>query len=55
MVVLEAMIENGTREIIFFEHSGYPAIADAEDQDSVITFQSVNSEGVVNEDDETVH
>jgi hypothetical protein len=55
MVVLEAMVENGTKEIIFFEYNEYPAIADADDPDGVITFQSVNEKGEVNEEDETVH
>lgn len=40
MVVLEAMVEGGTTEIIFFEHGGLPAIADADEPDSCITFQT---------------
>lgn len=56
MVVLEAMRDTSqTEEIIFFEYNGYPAIADANDPDNVITFQSVSEDGTVNEDDETIH
>lgn len=51
------MVENGTQEIQFFEYNNYPAICDADDPDSVITFQSVSEDGTVNEDDdgEVVH
>ncbi len=55
MVVLEQMVENGTTDIVFFEYNGYPAISDADDMDRVITFQSVNEKGELNEDDETTH
>lgn len=44
MVVLEAMKENGTTEIVFFEHGNLPAISDAADMDSVITFQTFDPE-----------
>jgi hypothetical protein len=40
LVVLEAMLDSGTRNIIFFEHNNLPAIADAEDPDNIITFQT---------------
>lgn len=40
MVVLEAMIEQGTTNIIFFEHNDMPAIADAETPENSITFQT---------------
>jgi hypothetical protein len=49
------MVDNGTTEIVFFSYNDYPAIADADDQDSVITFQSVSEDGTVNEDDEVIH
>ncbi len=55
LVVLDAMVENNTTDIIFFSYNDYPAIADADDPDSVITFQSVSEDGTVNEDDEQVH
>lgn len=56
LVVLEAMKEtNDTKDIIFFEFNGLPAICDAADQDNVITFQTVSEEGVVDEDDEIIH
>lgn len=44
LVVLEAMIENGTSEIIFFEHGELPAIADADDPDNIIAFQTYDEE-----------
>jgi hypothetical protein len=56
LAVLEAMIEsNGTKEIIFFEHGQYPAICDADDPDSIISFASVNESGEVDETDEVLH
>jgi hypothetical protein len=56
LVVLESMKETGgTQEITFFEYNGMPAICDSNDPDNIITFQSVNEAGEVNEDDETVH
>lgn len=55
MIVLEAMMETGTTEIVFFEHGDSPAIADANDLDNIITFSSVSAEGVVNDEDETIH
>lgn len=56
LVVLQNMIDSeGTTEIIFFEHNNMPAIADANEPENVIVFSSVNENGEVNEDDETVH
>ncbi len=55
LTVLDAMVENGTQDIIFFEYNDYPAVADADDPDSVITFQSVNEHGEVNGEDESIH
>lgn len=55
LVVLDAMKENGTRDIYFFSYNDYPAICDSDDPESVITFQSVNETGEVNEDEEIIH
>jgi hypothetical protein len=55
LTVLDAMKENGTNEIIFFEHNNMPAICDSEDPDSIISFASVNEDGSVNEEDEVIH
>ncbi len=53
--VLQTMEENGTTDIIFFTYNDYPAIADNDDPDSVITFQSVNDKGELESDDEQTH
>lgn len=56
LVVLQAMKDtNDTRDIMFFEFNGMPAICDADDPDNIITFQSVSEDGEVNEDDEVIH
>lgn len=55
LTVLDAMAHEGTTEILFFEHGGYPAIADANDPTNAISFQSVSEDGTVNEDDEVIH
>lgn len=56
LVVLEAMKETaGTKDILFFEFNGMPALCDAEDPDNIITFQSVSETGEVNEEDEVIH
>lgn len=53
LVVLEAMNENGTKDIIFLEHAGLPAIADADEPENLITFQTFDSdEEAANEDGE---
>lgn len=44
VIVLEAMIEQGTTDIILFEYKGHPAIADAEHPDDIITFQTYNED-----------
>lgn len=44
LVVLQAMAENGTEEIIFFEKNGVPALSDAEEPDNIITFQTFDPE-----------
>ena len=40
LIVLEAMQEQGTTSIIFFEYENMPAIADAETPENSITFQT---------------
>lgn len=40
LVVLDAMAENGTQDIIFLDHGGLPAIADADEPENLITFQT---------------
>lgn len=41
LTVLNAMVDSGgTTEIIFFEHNNLPAIRDANDEDSCITFET---------------
>lgn len=56
LAALEACKEAGWENIMMFELSGYPAIADADDPDQVITFQSVNEKGELDEEsDEQVH
>lgn len=44
LVVLEAMHANGTKDIIFFDHEGLPAIADADEPENMITFQTFDDE-----------
>jgi hypothetical protein len=49
------MIENGTKEIIFFEHgAGLPAIADADDPDNIIAFQTYD-EQAEDKDGNSIH
>lgn len=52
LVVLEAMNEQGTTEIILFEHDDLPAIADAAEPENYITFQTDEME---NEDGDKIH
>ena len=54
MIVLEAMIEQGTTEIIFFEFNEMPAIADAETPENSITFQTFDPE-TENKDGDKIH
>jgi hypothetical protein len=51
LVVLEAMMESGTTEIIIFDHEGAPAIVDADEPDNIIGFQ-IDEE---NEDGDPIH
>lgn len=53
LVVLEAMKENGTTDIMIFEYNGSPAICDSSEPDNIISFQTVSENGDV--EDETVH
>lgn len=55
LAVLEALREGGTKDIVFFTHNDLPAIADFDDMDQVITFQSVDAEGKVDDEDEVIH
>ena len=55
LAVLEAMKENGTVDIIMFELDGLPALTDADDPDSAITFRTVSESGEVDEKDEIIH
>lgn len=50
--VLEILRDNGTKNVMFFEHNDLPAMADADDPESIIMFQGV---GTVAEDEELVH
>lgn len=54
LVVLMAMQDNGTQDVVFFEHGGHPAMADADDPDSIITFQTFDEE-MENPDGDAVH
>lgn len=54
LVVLDAMAENGTQQVIFFEKDGLPAICDAEEPDNIIMFQTFDSE-VENKDGDAIH
>ncbi len=55
LAVLESMKQDGTQEIVFFEFNSLPAIADADEPDNVITFQTVSEKGEVSEEDEVIH
>lgn len=39
LTVLQAMDENGTKEIIFTEYNSLPAIADADEPENLVTFE----------------
>lgn len=54
LVVLEAMRENGTEDVVFFESDGMPAIADADEPENVIRFQTFDPEAE-NEKGEAIH
>ena len=54
MIVLEAMLEQGTINIIFFEHNNMPAIADADDPDNIISFQTYDEESET-KDGDSIH
>lgn len=42
--VLDMMHENGTQDVIIFEHQGYPTIVDSEDMENFVSFQSLENE-----------
>jgi hypothetical protein len=44
LIVLEAMQDQGTKEVLIFEYQDQPAIADADDRENIISFQAVTSE-----------
>ncbi len=44
LVVLNAMEEDGTTDIIFFQHEDVLALCDADDPDSLIKFQTYDNE-----------
>ena len=54
LMVLEAMAENGTKDVIFGEHNGLPSICDADEQDNIVTFQTFDSDEQADES-EQVH
>lgn len=44
--VLEILRENGgTTHVLFFEHNNLPAMADADEPENIIMFQSVDEDG----------
>lgn len=54
IAVLETLKESGgTKEVIFFDHDGSPALADADDPENLILFQQAEDEDP--ETDEMVH
>lgn len=54
LIVLDAMKENGTEDVIFFEHGGLPAIADADEPDNIVTFQTFDPD-LENKDGDPIH
>lgn len=54
LAVLQAMDENGTTDIIVFDHNGIPAICDADEQDNIITFQTYD-DSVETKDGDSIH
>lgn len=55
ITVLEAMQDSGgATEIILFEHEGYPALSDADNQENVITFQAYDEEAET-KDGDSIH
>lgn len=51
LVVLQAMEENGTQEVVFFEKDGLPAICDADEPDNIIMFQTFDSDSETKDGD----
>lgn len=54
LIVLEAMKENGTQDVVFFEHEGMPAIADADEPENIVRFQTFDPE-LEDKDGNAVH
>lgn len=54
LVVLQAMQENGTTEIVVFDYSGTPAIADSDERDNIITFETFDDD-VETKDGDSIH
>lgn len=55
MIVLEAMkTSNNTQEIILFDFNGMPAIADADDPDNVVCFETFDPDRE-NDDGDKIH
>lgn len=54
LIVLEAMRENGTKNIILFEHEDFPAIADYDEPDNIIAFQTYDDD-VETKDGDNIH
>lgn len=52
ITVLEALKENGTSSVILFEYEGTPAMADADEPENIILFQSSEQDEA---DEDVVH
>lgn len=39
--VLEVLQQNGTKDVVFFEHNDLPAMTDADEPENIIMFQAV--------------
>lgn len=53
ITVLDAMKENGTTSVIFFEYEDAPAMADADEPENIILFQADGE--VENDPNEAIH
>jgi hypothetical protein len=42
LIVLQAMQDDGTEDVIVFEHNGMAALCDADETENIITFQAVD-------------
>lgn len=50
LIVLEAMMHQGTTDIIIFNYNGVPAIADANEPENIITFATEDHDPTLEED-----